>query len=404
MLHEVIGRGAMSVVFRACFKEQEAEFALKIIRPPCAAEPEDFLHFEEAAQRLVALEHPHCARVFAAGIEEGLGYVAMEYLPHGSLAKRLETSGPFSEIEMLDLAVQLSAGLKAGHRAGLRHGDLLPRRVRFAADGSVRVTGFAERIFLDAAAEEVGIVRGRLCSLGPERLHGHAEDLRSDLFALGALLFESFTGLLPYGGEAHGEILRDLADAEPLRIEGHGQSLRPATVQIVNQLLRALPKERPQSWDAACAAIREAREAIPDSTTAIAPRAAESSTGLPIAPTDPRFAEAPIRARTWVAVVLLTLCAVVAGSFAWSRSRQASDAKPFPRAVQMTPAPPAKAAPKPARAKKRGTPGATPKRRATTSPKPKKATPRLTAERATPPPATSPPSKPGPEASGPSAP
>ena len=400
MLHEVIGRGAMSVVFRACFKEQEAEFALKIIRPPCAAEPEDFLHFEEAAQRLVALEHPHCARVFAAGIEEGLAYVATEYLPRGSLAKRLETSGPFSEIEMLDLAVQLSAGLKAGHRAGLRHGDLLPRRVRFAADGSVRVTGFAERIFLDAAAEEVGIVRGRLCSLGPERLHGHAEDLRSDLFALGALLFESFTGAPPYGGEAHGEILRDLADIEPLRVESHGRPLRPATVQIVNQLLRARPEQRPQSWEEACAALNEARGTITGLATAVAPRGAESPEAMPIAPTVPRFGEAPIRARTWIAVVLLTLCAVVAGSVAWSRSRQASKVSPVPRVAEMTPAPVAKAAAKKPRAKKRATPaaGTTPKRKAPTSPRPKKVTRPSTPERASPLPATPAPSTPGPSA------
>ncbi len=397
VLRGVIGRGAMSVVFRASFQGQEAQLALKIIRPPRAAEPEDFLNFEEAAQRLVALEHPHCARVFAAGVEEGLAYVAMEYLPHGSLAKRLETTGPITEIAMLDLAEQVAAALQAGHRAGLLHGDLLPRRVRFAADGSARVTGFAESIFLDAAAEEVGVVRGRLCSLGPERLHGCAEDLRSDIFALGALLFESFTSVPPYNGEAHGEILRDISDAEPLRIERHGRPLRPPTVKIVNQLLRALPKDRPQSWDEACAAIREAREAIPDPSAAIVTRVAEDPAAIP---TVPRFAETPIKARTWIAVVLLTLCAVIVGSFAWARSRQASKTTPIPRAVSMTPAPPAKATPKPARAKKRGTPAGSPKpkRQAAASPKRKKATPPPTATRATPPPAKAPLSTPAPSA------
>lgn len=396
VLREVIGRGAMSVVFRASFQGQEAELALKIIRAPCAAEPEDFLNFEEAAQRLVALEHPHCVRVFAAGVEEGLAYVAMEYLPHGSLAKRLETTGPISEIEMLDLGAQVAAAL----RAGLKHGDLLPRRVRFAADGSVRVTGFAESIFLDAAAEEVGIVRGRLCSLGPERLYGHAEDLRSDIFALGALLFECFTGVLPYGGEAHGEILRDIAAAEPLRIERCGRPLRPTTAQIVNQLLRARPEQRPQSWEEACAAINDARDAIRGPATAVAPPATESPEAMPIAPTVPRFAEIPISARTWIAVLLLALCAVIASAFTWSRSRQAPDATPVPHAVKMTPAPPAKGPTKPVRAKKRGTPAgdASPKRQAAASPKPKKTSPPTTAKRATPPPATSPPSKLGPSA------
>jgi serine/threonine-protein kinase len=324
-LREMLGRGAMAVVFCAFDPARGHEVALKIIRPPSAAEPGDLAAFAEAAERLVSLRHPHCARVFAAGIEGDFGFVAMEYLPVRSLASRLEQGELLSELETLDLALQAAAALEAAHAAGLPHRDFQPHRVRYAADGTIRITGLAEDVFLDCAAAGVGIVRGRLCYAPPERLFCRPEDARSEMYALAATLFEAFTGLAPHGGEPHGEMIRDLHDSDVLRIEAHGRPLRPATAAVLNRMLSVEPLGRPQAWADARSALGFARAAVPD-PAAPPRRAAPIEVPAPEPPAPPVFEEeAPVAAAPapglapWVTLILLALLVIAAGIVAWAR-------------------------------------------------------------------------------------
>jgi serine/threonine-protein kinase len=293
-LRELLGRGEMAVVFRAFDPARRIEVALKMVRPPAAALPPDVSAFVAAARRLRTLTHPHIAQVFAAGIEEGFPYLAMEYLPLGSLATRLATQGLLSEGEMLEIGCQAAAALQRAQDAGLPHRDFQPRRIRFAADGTIRVTGFAESIFLDCAAMDVMIVRGRLCYVAPERLCGLLEDARSEIFTLGATLYESATGSKLHAGEPHGEILRDLHDAEIIRVEEAGQPLHEETCVALNRMLSVDLAARPQTWAEAISALHGARRAVNAG-------AAPGSRGM--------------------LMVLLLLLALAAGVSAWTRSQ-----------------------------------------------------------------------------------
>ncbi len=295
-LRELLGRGEMAVTFRAFDPERGIEAALKIVRPPAAALPPDIAAFVAAARRLKTLTHPHLVRVFAAGIEEGLPYVAMEYLPHGSLATRLAQEGSLPEREMLEIGCQAAAALERAQNAGLPHRDFQPRRIRFADDGTVRVTGFAESIFLDCASMDVGIVRGRLCYVAPERLCGLLEDARSEIFTLGATLYETVTGRKPHDGEPHGEILRDLHDAEVIRVEEAGCPLHPATASVLNRMLSVDLAARPQTWAEALSELRNARDAV-------------QPPGAPVG-------------RGKVLAVLLFLLGLAVGVSAWTRAQE----------------------------------------------------------------------------------
>ena len=295
-LRELLGRGEMSVTFLAFDPEHGIEVALKIVRPPAAALPPDIAAFVAAARRLKTLTHPNLVRVFAAGMEEGLPYVAMEYLPQGSLATRLAREGPLSEPEMLEIGCQAAAALERAQNASLPHRDFQPRRVRFADDGTIRVTGFAESIFLDCASMDVGIVRGRLCYVAPERLCGLLEDARSEIFTLGATLYETVTGTKPHEGEPHGEILRDLHDAEIIRMEDTSPALHPATCAVLNRMLSVDLLERPQTWADAASALREARDAVTPTATS--------------------------GGRGPVLTILLVLLALAVGVSAWTRSQE----------------------------------------------------------------------------------
>jgi len=261
-LRALVGRGEMSVTFRAYDPERGCEVALKIIRPPAAALAPDIAAFVAAARRLRTLTHPHLVRVFAAGVEEGLPYLVMEYLPRGSLATRLAREGAMEEREVLALGCQAAEALDRAQAAGLPHRDLPPRRIRFAEDGTIRLTGFAESIFLDCASMDVGIVRGRLCYVSPERLCGLLEDARSEIYTLGAALHVALTGTAPHGGELHGEVLRDLLDTETVRVEDARPGLAPATCAVVNRMLQVDFAGRPQSWAEAAAALGEAQATV----------------------------------------------------------------------------------------------------------------------------------------------
>lgn len=286
----------MSVVFRAFDPERGTEVALKIMRPPAAALGPDVAAFIAAARRLRTLLHPNLVHVYSAGSVDGLPYVTMEYLPGPSLAARLAAEGPLSEGEMLEIGLQAAAALERAQNAGLPHRDFQPRRVRFAADGSVRVTGFAESIFLDCASMDVGIVRGSLCYVAPERLCGLLEDARSEIFTLGAVLHEVVTGTKLHEGEPHGEILRDLHDGERTRIEDAGLPLHPATSAALNRMLSVDLIGRPQTWPEAIAALREARSSV-------APESADFGRGKMLA-------------------VLLFLLGLAVGVSAWNRSQE----------------------------------------------------------------------------------
>jgi serine/threonine-protein kinase len=294
-LRELLGRGEMSVTFRAFDAARGIEVALKVVRPPAAALAPDVAAFLAAARRLKTLTHPNLARIHAAGIEEDLPYLAMEYLPRGSLATRLAREGALSERETIEIGCQAAAALERAQNAGLPHRDFQPRRIRFADDGTIRVTGLAESIFLDCASMDVGIVRGRLCYVAPERLCGLLEDVRSEIFTLGATLYECVTGGTLHAGEPHGEILRDLHDAEVIRVEDAGRALHPATAAVLNRMLNVDLAARPQTWPEVIAALGAAREAV----------------GAPASRTE--------RAR--FLVVLLVLLALAAGVSAWTRAQ-----------------------------------------------------------------------------------
>jgi serine/threonine protein kinase len=295
-LRELLGRGEMSVTFRAFDSERGIEVALKVVRPPAAALAPDVAAFLAAVRRLKTLAHPNLVRVYAAGIEEDLPYLAMEYLPRGSLATRLARAGALSESETLEIGCQAAAALDRAQQAGLPHRDFQPRRIRFADDGSIRVTGLAESIFLDCASMDVGIVRGRLCYVAPERLCGLLEDVRSEIFTLGATLHECVTGTTLHAGEPHGEILRDLHDAEVIRVEDAGRPLQSATASALNRMLSVDLAERPQSWAEVIAMLDAARAVV-------APQPHSAGRGA-------------------VRAVLLALFALAIALSAWSRAQE----------------------------------------------------------------------------------
>ena len=345
-LGEPIARSGLAVLFHATDPVTGVEFALKLIQPPSRSEPEDLGRFVAETRAAAALEHPHCARIFGAGVEEGLAWVATELLTGGSLAGRLAAVRRLGEAETLTDGLQAASALAAAHAAGLTHHDLEPNNLMFDEAATLKVTDFGQAVFYERLSDEVGVVWGRPAFVAPERLGRAKEDELTDIYGLGATLFCALTGAPPYNGEAHGQMLFDRMGSEPIRIEDHVRPIHTATAAVLNRMLTASRGRRFQSWEEVIEDLTRAhteltgRAAPPDPEPhpvhAPAPRIVPPD--ISSVPAPPANSKAPVahttRAASLFALAMFAAIICVLGFLGWKQWFA-----PKPRVPSLAPAP-----------------------------------------------------------------
>ena len=319
-LQEPVARSGLGMVFRALDGEGGAEVALKLIQPPEVVEPEDFEEFEREMRALSGLDHPHIARVLDWGVEEGLPYIVTEWLSGITLATRLGARGRLSEGETLDLAAQAASALAAANAAGITHRDIQPGNLLYAEATTVKVGDFAQAIFYERTADHVGIIWGRPCYVSPERLRHQPEDVRSDIYGLGAVLFHALTGTLPHDGDPHGEIMLELLETQSLRVENLVRPLHDKTATVLNRMLASERRDRFQTWEEVLAQLSLARAVVSkrDSPapmpSGIRPAPSPKSASPAAAP----LAESAAKG-SWITIALLAGIVGVLGYFGWDK-------------------------------------------------------------------------------------
>ncbi len=350
------------MVFRASDTESGAEVALKLIQPPEVVEPEDFEEFERVMTALAGIDHPNLVRVVGWGVEEGLAYVAMEWVSDITLATRLAARGRLTEGETLALAVQAASALAAANAAGITHRDLEPHNLLFAGANAVKVADFGQAVFYERTADHVGIMWGRPCFVPPERLRHQTEDARSDIYGLGAVLFNALTGTLPHDGDPHGEIMLELLEHQSLRVENLVRPLHDKTATVLNRMLASERHERFQTWEEVVAQLTLAHAVVtkrdaPPAPSGIRPAPSPRSAAALAKPEASRPVESAAKG-SWITIALLAGIVGVLGYFGWekwmrppapSAAMVADVATPPPVAIATpSPATPAPAAPAPA--------------------------------------------------------
>jgi serine/threonine protein kinase len=240
-LVDVLGQGGMSVVFKAKHKMTEQEVALKILPPELAAHSQVKSRFLEEAKALAALDHPNIVHLYNFGQENSSFVLAMQYV-QGQTWERL-----ILENKRLDwkiscrIAIDVLKALEYAHGRGVVHRDMKPSNVLVRADDSsatVMDFGIAKMTTstrLTATGQTMGTVR----YMSPEQVRGQDVDLRTDIYSLGATLYESVVGDTPFEGETHFEIMTKHLSEPPKRPSAHGVDM-PA--QIEDALMRALSK------------------------------------------------------------------------------------------------------------------------------------------------------------------
>jgi serine/threonine-protein kinase len=265
-LQAPIGKGGMGDVWLAWDLSLRRNIALKILRVSAAPDSDTLKRFEREAHAAGQLRGPHVVRVFDFGAsEDGLYYIAMEYLPGMDLATMVEQYGPLPPARAINAVMQACCALEEAHDAGIIHRDLKPHNLfmtRLDDDPDfVKLLDFGVARLRDPAAITdrltwTGIVVGTPKYLAPELWQGAAADERSDLYALGATLHFLVSGATPAAADAQ----RETGDAAPNPAHaGYGlepEGLRP----ILRRCLAPFPEDRFQS----ARELRDALEAVYD--------------------------------------------------------------------------------------------------------------------------------------------
>lgn len=235
-----IGEGAMATVYLATQRSLERKVALKVMAAALAADPSFCERFLREGRTLARLSHPNTVTIHDIGNVDALYYMAMEYLPNGTLKERI-AAGLTPEQGLVYIR-QIASALGYAHAQGLVHRDVKPANILFRADGTAVLSDFGIAKSLDDRTQftQAGFAVGTPSYMSPEQARGQEIDGRADLYALGVVLYEILVGKLPYNGnDALSTALAHLTEPLPELPLHHGRYQH-----ILSKLLAKDPNER----------------------------------------------------------------------------------------------------------------------------------------------------------------
>jgi Tol biopolymer transport system component len=256
-----LGAGGMGEVYRARDTRLGRDVAIKVLSPHLAATPEVRARFEREARTISQLNHPHICTLYDVGHQDGTDYLVMELLEGETLAHRLE-KGPLPVAEVLTLGTQIADALDRAHRAGVVHRDLKPGNVMLTKAGAKLMDfGLARAAGLGAAPGTLtesptvsrpltaeGTIVGTFQYMAPEQLEGKEADARSDLWALGCVLYEMATGKRAFEGQSQASLIVAIMEHQPRPLT-ELQPLSPPALEHV--VTRCLTKDADERWQSA---------------------------------------------------------------------------------------------------------------------------------------------------------
>jgi serine/threonine-protein kinase len=249
-----LGRGGMGEVYRADDLRLGQPVALKFLPERLQDDPDrqERLFAEVRLARQVS--HPAVCRVYDVGEAEGQPFLSMEYVDGEDLASLLRRIGRLPRDKALEIARQLCAGLAAAHDRGVLHRDLKPENVMLDGRGKVRITDFGLAGLAETLRGE-DVRSGTPAYMAPEQLSGREATVRSDVYALGLVLYELFTGKRTFGGKSAVEVARQHQEEDPARPSTLIDDIDPAVERAILRCLEKDPRLRPASALSVAAAL-----------------------------------------------------------------------------------------------------------------------------------------------------
>ena len=266
-VQDELGRGGMGVVYRAWDQRLHRPVAIKMLLAGDFARPDERERFEREAEAAAGLRHANIVQVYHVGDHDGRPYFSMEFVEGGSLAERLAVA-PLAAGPAAALIATLAEAVQAAHDRGIIHRDLKPGNVLLTADGTPKIAdfGLARRLDDRAGLTRSGVPLGTPNYMAPEQALGRTHSIgpAADVYALGAILYETLTGRPPFRAETTAETLRQVIEQEPTPPSRWNATVPRDLEVICLKCLRKEPHRRYPSAAALAADLRrfERREPI----------------------------------------------------------------------------------------------------------------------------------------------
>ncbi len=244
---EELGRGGMGIVYKAEDNKLKRTVALKLLPPDLTGDSEAKERFIREAQAAAVLEHPNICTIYEVDETEDKTFISMAYVDGQSLRDRVKT-GPLEVAEALDVAIQVSEGLAAAHQQGIVHRDIKSANIMMTKDGQVKLMDFGLAKFTGASMiTQEGVTMGTIAYMSPEQAQGQTVDHRTDIWALGVVLYEMLSGQLPFKGENEASFLYSIVHEEPKAIKEISPDIPIEIQKVISRALRKKPESRYQS-------------------------------------------------------------------------------------------------------------------------------------------------------------
>ncbi len=248
-----VGRGGMGIVYLSNDLRLEREVALKelvITRSITGDDRQEIIErFKREAQTAAKLSHPNIITIFDVCEYQERYFIAMEYLPGDTLKDVLASKKSFKMEDILEILIQTSNGLDHAHSKGIVHRDIKPENIKLLEDGSVKIMdfGIASIESKKTGLTQDGTMLGTIAYMSPEQLYSSKSvDSRSDIFSFGAMMYEIFTGQIPFEGETIGETIIKIMTFDPEKVRNINSRVSEKLQDIVHKCLERDPEKRYQ--------------------------------------------------------------------------------------------------------------------------------------------------------------
>lgn len=329
LIEEKVSEGGMAVVYRAQDSVLNRKVAVKVMRPELLRDPQYRERFKQEAKAAASLSHPHLANVYDFGEHEGNLFIVMEYLSPRTLKDLIAQQGPLPPSAAAEVGLQICDALKYAHGNGIIHRDIKPQNVLFTSDGRVKVSDFGIAQAMGAGGLTApGEVIGSVYYISPEQARGERATERSDIYGLGAVLYEALTGKVPFEGDNAVAVALKHVQEEAVAPRQVNPAIPPDLETIVLRAMRKDPLARYASAAEMMQDLTRARQGQPVTAgpaaeraqTVAMPRVAEprlERAPAPPVPAAPPAQEPVVLPWTWAVLVLTVVLVAGFAIYIW---------------------------------------------------------------------------------------
>jgi len=269
---EELGKGGMGKVYKVFDKKIKEVVALKLVRPEISTDKKTIERFNNELRLARKISHRHVCRMYDLGEEGASHFITMEYVPGEDLKRFIKRSGQLTVGKAVSIAEQICEGLAEAHHLGVIHRDLKPQNIMIDSEGNTRIMDFGIARFLEGEGVTTqGVLIGTPDYMSPEQAEMEGVDQRSDIYALGVILFEMVTGRVPFEGKTPLSIAMKHKSEPPPDPRNLNVQVTDGLSQVILKCMEKEKHNRYQSAEELLADLKNIEEGLPTTEKIIPP-------------------------------------------------------------------------------------------------------------------------------------